>query len=109
MQTICTSIRTENHASIPPLSFFTGRMPFLPPNQQRQSADAWTEVVIVNTADKCKDMNSDDHINTSANGIMNKTSDHHVLLLVSFFEYTDMYQHAWRSIQKLKTFYCTNS
>ena len=27
----------DNHANIPPLSFFTGRMPFLPPNQQRQS------------------------------------------------------------------------
>jgi len=27
----------QNHASTPPLSFFTGRMPFLPPNQQRQS------------------------------------------------------------------------
>ena len=24
----------DNHASTPPLSFFTGRMPFLPPNQQ---------------------------------------------------------------------------
>jgi len=27
----------HNHANIPPLSFFTGWMPFLPPNQQRQS------------------------------------------------------------------------
>jgi len=26
---------TDNHASTPPLSFFTGRMPFLLPNQQR--------------------------------------------------------------------------
>ena len=34
---VCTSLRTDNHASTPPLSFFTGRMPFLPPNQQRQS------------------------------------------------------------------------
>jgi len=25
--------------NIPPLSFFTGRMPFLTPNQQRQSAE----------------------------------------------------------------------
>ena len=32
-----TSLQTDNHASTPPLSFFTGRMPFLPPNQQRQS------------------------------------------------------------------------
>jgi len=28
---------TDNHASTPPFKFFTGRMPFLPPNQQRQS------------------------------------------------------------------------
>jgi len=27
----------DNHASIPLLSFFTGRMPFLMPNQQRQT------------------------------------------------------------------------
>jgi len=36
---VCTSLQTENHASTPPLSFFTGRMPFLPPNQQRQSSE----------------------------------------------------------------------
>jgi len=34
---VCTSLQTDNHASTPPLSFFTGRMPFLPPNQQRHS------------------------------------------------------------------------
>jgi len=34
---VCTSLQTDNHASTPPLSRFTGRMPFLPPNQQRQS------------------------------------------------------------------------
>ena len=38
---ICKSApcSTDNHASTPPLSFFTGRMPFLPPNQQRQSTE----------------------------------------------------------------------
>jgi len=36
---ICTSLQTDNHASTLPLSFFTGRMPFLPPNQQRQSTE----------------------------------------------------------------------
>jgi len=36
---VCTSLQTDNHASTPPLSFFTGRMPFLPPNQQRQSIE----------------------------------------------------------------------
>jgi len=34
---VCTSLQTDNHASTPPLSFFTDRMPFLSPNQQRQS------------------------------------------------------------------------
>jgi len=34
---LCTSLQADNHASTPPLSFFTGWMPFLPPNQQRQS------------------------------------------------------------------------
>jgi len=36
---VCTSHQTDNHASTPPLSFFTGRMPFLLPNQQRQSTE----------------------------------------------------------------------
>ena len=38
-QQVCTSLQTDNHASTPPLSFFTGRMPFLQPNQQRQSTE----------------------------------------------------------------------
>jgi len=36
---VFTSLQTDNHVSTPPLSFFTGRMPFLPPNQQLQSTD----------------------------------------------------------------------
>jgi len=36
---VCTLLQTDNHASTPPLSFFKGRMPFLPPNQQRQSTE----------------------------------------------------------------------
>ena len=36
---VCTSLQTDNNTSIRPLSFFTGRMPFLPPNQQRQSTE----------------------------------------------------------------------
>jgi len=43
---VCTSLQTDNHASTPPL-FFTGRMPFLPPNQQRQSTegtDTWGSI-----------------------------------------------------------------
>ena len=37
MQIICTTLQTDNHASTPSLSFFTGRMLFLTPNQQCQS------------------------------------------------------------------------
>ena len=36
---VCTSLQTDNHASTPPLRFFTGRMPFLSPNQQCQSTE----------------------------------------------------------------------
>jgi len=47
---VCTSLQTDNHASTPPLSFFTGWMPFLPPNQQRQSTEGsllFTELYII--------------------------------------------------------------
>ena len=40
---VCISLQTDNHASTPPLSFFTGRMPFLPPNQQCQSTEGTSE------------------------------------------------------------------
>jgi len=43
---VCTSLQADNHASTPPLSFFTGRMPFLPPNQQRQSTDQQGHVAV---------------------------------------------------------------
>jgi len=36
---VCPSLQTDNHASTPPLSFFAGRMPVLPPNEQRQSTE----------------------------------------------------------------------
>jgi len=36
---VCTSLQTDNHASTSLLKFFTGRMPFLPPNQQCQSTE----------------------------------------------------------------------
>jgi len=34
-----TSLQADNHASTPSLEFFTGRIPFLPPNQQHQSTE----------------------------------------------------------------------
>jgi len=36
---VCISLHTDNHASTPPFKFFTSWMPFLPPNQQRQSTE----------------------------------------------------------------------
>jgi len=36
---VCTLLQTDNHASTSLLSFFTVRMPFLPPNQQCQSTE----------------------------------------------------------------------
>jgi len=39
IQIICTTLQTDNHASTSPLNFFTGRMPFLLPNQQHQSTE----------------------------------------------------------------------
>jgi len=37
---ICTALQTDSHASTYlTAQFFTGRMPFLPPNQQRQSTE----------------------------------------------------------------------
>jgi len=39
---VCTSLQTDNHAKTPPHSFFTGRLPFLPPKQQRQSTEGKT-------------------------------------------------------------------
>jgi len=43
---VCTLLLTDNHASTSPLSFFTGRMPSLPPNQQRQSTEgkSWIKI-----------------------------------------------------------------
>ena len=46
---VCTSFQTDNHASTPPLSFFTGRMPFLPPNQQRQSTEGSLYIICITT------------------------------------------------------------
>jgi len=52
---VCTSLQTDNHTSTSPLSFFTGRMPFLPPNQQRQSTEGTsTEGTSVYQAAKAK-------------------------------------------------------
>ena len=36
---VCTSLQADNYVSTQPLSFFTDRMPFVPPNQQRQSTE----------------------------------------------------------------------
>jgi len=42
---VCTSLQTDNHASTPPLKLFTGRTPFLPPNQQRQRTEGKRDTI----------------------------------------------------------------
>ena len=49
---VCISLQTDNHASTPPLSFFTDRMPFLPPNQQRQSTEGTEYLLKMNALSK---------------------------------------------------------
>jgi len=44
MQITCTVLQTDNHASTTPLSFSTGRMPYLPPDQQHQSTEGKTNI-----------------------------------------------------------------
>jgi len=46
MQIIYTSLQTDNQLTtpVPHHSVFTGRMPFLPPNQQRQSTEGMHSV-----------------------------------------------------------------
>jgi len=46
VQIICTSLHADKHAST---QFFTGRMPFLPPNQQRQSTEGNVSAIITIT------------------------------------------------------------
>jgi len=43
---VCTLLQTDNHTSTPLLCFFTGQMPFLPPNQRRQSTKGSEYLVI---------------------------------------------------------------
>jgi len=39
VQTICTLLETDKHANTSSLNFFTGRMIFLMPSQQRQGTE----------------------------------------------------------------------
>ena len=44
---VCTSLQTDNYASTPPLSFLQARYPpFLPPNQQCQSTEGTTSLLL---------------------------------------------------------------
>ena len=49
---VCISLQRDNHASTPPVKFFTGRMPFLPPKQQRQSSTNYCKTVSSTTTSK---------------------------------------------------------
>jgi len=44
---VCTSLQTDNHARTSPLSFFTGWMSFLSPNQQRQSTEGKKQTIYI--------------------------------------------------------------
>jgi len=46
---VCTLLQADNHANTPLLSFFTGWMPFLPPNQQCKSTEGRLSVPSVAT------------------------------------------------------------
>ena len=46
------SLQTDNHASTPPLSFLQAGVPFLPPNQQRQSTEG-TSLYLCLISDQC--------------------------------------------------------
>jgi len=43
---VCISLQTDNQASTPPLSFFAGRMPFLPPNNSDKALKANLSFVV---------------------------------------------------------------
>ena len=58
---VCTSLQRDNHANTPPLSFLQAgcRMPFLPPNQQRQSTEgSKIIIIIIITATTVSDLHS---------------------------------------------------
>jgi len=46
---VCTSLQTDNHISTSALKFFTGRMPFLLPNQQHQSTGGKLHTALTGT------------------------------------------------------------
>jgi len=64
---VCTLLQTDNHANHPTTLFFTGRMPFLPPNQQRQSTEG-----------KWDGRRSVGENQIERLGLRNKTNVHHV-------------------------------
>jgi len=51
MQTICTTLQTDHHASTPSLNFM-GWMPFLTPNQQCQSTEG--KCIVINSPNSPK-------------------------------------------------------
>jgi len=52
---VCTLLQTDSHTSTHHSCFFTGRMPFLPPNQQRQSTEGNYILRSIKTQKKTKD------------------------------------------------------
>jgi len=46
---VCTSLQADNHASTPPLSFFTGRMPSCHPTNSVKALNAYKDTQLTKT------------------------------------------------------------
>jgi len=64
---VCNSLQTDNHASTSLLKFFTGRMPFLPPNQQCQSTEGKNNDIKIGKKCKQRQLFLDDSGNVCMN------------------------------------------
>ena len=62
---VYTSLQRDNHASNPPLSFFTGQMPFLLPNQQRQSTEGNLKPTVTEKVESCNNVDTAVSIGTA--------------------------------------------
>jgi len=77
---VCTSFQTDKHASTPSIRFILGRMPFLPPNQQRQSTEGSTlrfklTAAVVCHIPNCWSLQGHAHDKTMTNTIQSATGN----------------------------------
>jgi len=69
---VCTVLQTDNYVSTPPLKFFRGRMPFLPPNQQRQSTEGTGTTILSSTTTKLITMCTNTGVSSTAKHTKNQ-------------------------------------